>query len=121
MDEIRKALERIYKRDGSVTASAVVDAASKESSPLHNYFTWDDSEAAHQYRLTQARTLIKRVRVIAPDGVEEQIFHVPSITRGEGEYQIRSVVVSQPDAYERAMAAALSDLASAQENVDELR
>lgn len=65
VDEVREALERIAKddTDGLIEAEAVVEAASDPESPLHRYFTWDDNEAAHQYRLVQARHLIARVTV----------------------------------------------------------
>lgn len=117
MEEVRKELERIYKRDGALTATAVLKEAAQKGSPLHEHFTWDDSEAAQQWRLVQARNLIKRVKVISPAGTEERIIHVPSITRGEGEYQVQSVVASQPDKFERAMASARADLEAAEESV----
>ena len=122
MEEVRKELERIYRRDGSLTASVVLKEAAKKNSPLHDHFTWDDSEAAEQWRLVQARNLIKRVKIIAPTGKPERIIHVPNITRkGEGEYQIQSVVASQPDKFERAMGEALADLESARESVGVLK
>lgn len=121
MDGVRRELERIYKRDGVLTASTVLAEAESEMSALHSYFEWDDDAAAHSFRLIQARTLIRKVRVISPAGTEEVIIHVPSISRGEGEYQLRSVVVGQPDAYERAMKEALSNLSAAKTAVDELR
>ena len=68
MTEHQKAiadrLARITKRNhGVLTPDAVLEDAQKEDSPLHDQFTWDDSEAAHQWRLEQARTLIRSVRV----------------------------------------------------------
>jgi hypothetical protein len=35
----------------------------KDNPILHEYFRWDDGEAAHRYRLLQAGQLIRRVRV----------------------------------------------------------
>lgn len=65
--EVVEALEVIAKEDpdGLVQPEKVVEAASNPDSPLHRYFEWDDSEAAHQYRLHQARRLV--VRVIVKD------------------------------------------------------
>lgn len=57
-------LEKIRaKAQGVLTPDDVVKDARSASSPLHSHFTWDDSEAAHQFRLEQARTLIRNVRV----------------------------------------------------------
>lgn len=61
---IADRLARITKRNhGVLTPDAVLEDAKDEDSPLHDQFTWDDSEAAHQWRLEQARTLIRSVRV----------------------------------------------------------
>jgi hypothetical protein len=46
------------KNQGILRPEDVVDAARDEKSPLHSKFEWDDSAAAHQYRLCQARHLI---------------------------------------------------------------
>lgn len=42
---------------------AVVEAARAKSSPLHSKFEWDDTKAAHKYRLQQAAELIRVVTV----------------------------------------------------------
>lgn len=57
------ALEKIYDRDGCLTAEAVVREARKKSSPLHDQFTWDDTKAATKWREQQARTLIHRFKI----------------------------------------------------------
>lgn len=63
-DAIARTLARLAKAGrGILTPDAVVEAASDPGSPLHDYFEWDDTEAARKYRLDQARTLIRVVRV----------------------------------------------------------
>jgi Holliday junction resolvase-like predicted endonuclease len=49
--------------EGELTSSAVVNDARSQGSPLHSFFEWDDTEAAEQYRLHQARNLIRSVVV----------------------------------------------------------
>ena len=71
-----KSLERA----GKLTAHAVVDAARDAKSPLHGYFEWDDSKAAEQYRLDQARVLIRTVQVRITIGQDEYI-KVPQYVR----------------------------------------
>jgi hypothetical protein len=56
--EIIDTLSALAQR-GKLDPVAVVEAARPESSPLHDRFTWDDSEAAHQFRLIEARKLIQ--------------------------------------------------------------
>lgn len=51
-----------------VPAEAVVDYARDESTALHAYFDWDDTEAARKWRLEQARAVIRMtVEVISND------------------------------------------------------
>jgi len=59
------ALEKIREANGGLLPpQAVVEAASDPRNPLHSEFTWDNDQAAHLYRLDQARTLIRSVTVV---------------------------------------------------------
>jgi len=46
---------------GELTPEDVLADAASHNSPLHSYFEWSDTEAAKQYRLSQARGLIRAV------------------------------------------------------------
>jgi len=59
----RQRLQTIYERDGTLMPEAVISDAKKKTSPLHDYFTWDDGRAAHLWRIEQARRLIRSVRI----------------------------------------------------------
>lgn len=52
----------IARHGGRISPADVLDEAKDESSPLHEYFEWDDDEAAERYRLAQASSLIRRWR-----------------------------------------------------------
>ena len=61
---ITEAINAIAHRNkGRITPEEVVEAATDESSPLHDFFEWDDGIAGHRFRLEQARTLIRSVTV----------------------------------------------------------
>lgn len=49
---------------GELTPGDVVADARNPNSPLHPFFEWDDDDAAEQYRLQQARGLIRAVVAI---------------------------------------------------------
>lgn len=49
---------------GELTPEDVLADAKHDNSPLHSYFEWDDSAAAEQFRLQQARGLIRAVVAI---------------------------------------------------------
>lgn len=46
---------------GELTPEDILEDAKHDNSPLHEYFEWSDTAAAHQYRLQQARGLIRSV------------------------------------------------------------
>ena len=58
-------LRQHYK--GELTPKDVVDDARNPNSPLHSFFDWNDTSAAEQHRLHQARGLIRSVVAIFVD------------------------------------------------------
>lgn len=61
---IAKRLEKLTSLGGGrLTPEAVVQDAKSKTSPLHDQFEWDDSEAGKQWRLQQARELIRSVKI----------------------------------------------------------
>lgn len=70
-------LEKIANKNaGDLRPEAVVEAARTKRSPLHEFFEWDDSTAAHEYRLDQARHLIRSIEVVTvDDGDRVNAFH----------------------------------------------
>lgn len=60
--KIKEELEDVRANGGGILyPSATVAFAQDEDTELHKQFTWDDSQAAHQHRLWQARHLIRVV------------------------------------------------------------
>ena len=51
------------RNNGKLTPELVVRAAQAKSSPLHDYFDWDDKIAGARWRLEQARELIRSVKI----------------------------------------------------------
>ena len=66
-----KELERIRKKEGCLVPAVVVHEASKPRNPLHKEFVWDDSEAAVQFRLEQARKMLRSIQVVYEDMPKE--------------------------------------------------
>jgi hypothetical protein len=58
-EAILEELAQLYEEHGTLRAEDVVEFAQDESTALHSEFEWDDSEAARQYRLEQARKIIR--------------------------------------------------------------
>jgi len=94
--EIEHELETVRQREGGILRpQSVVEAARDEGSPMHDQFTWDDTEAAEAYRIEQARNLI-RVYVTVLHEEKPPIRTYVSISTerraGGGYYHVRDVM-----------------------------
>lgn len=67
---VGKELEEIEKKHGAVTANLLLDRARSQKSKLHSLFEWDDTVAAEQYRLHQARQIITAVAIVMEETKE---------------------------------------------------
>lgn len=71
----RRILELAAGNNETVSREMVLDDARAPESPLHDYFEWDDSVAAEQWRLTQANQLCRSIHVVYEnsDGEEDTL------------------------------------------------
>jgi len=65
-------LYSLYKKDKKLSPKKVVNAARPKSSPIHDFFVWDNTEAGEKYREYQARALIKDLAEIIYDDDTEK-------------------------------------------------
>ncbi len=118
-----EALKEIARRNGGLLQpQAVVDAARRESSPLHGAFCWDDTEAARRYRLIQAQSLIRSFRVEIEDNganVSVPVFVGVSSDRdgrsAENPYRLAADVAKSSDLLQVAERDALEQLGALKE------
>lgn len=110
-DRIAEELAVLAKRGRLSAARVVAWAKGHRNSTLHGCFTWDDTKAAHEYRLWQARELIVSVQVTYPDGQRRQVYVSPLATRHDGRGYHKLVdVVSDDEQRARFLAQALEEL-----------
>ena len=95
----------------------IVEAARAADSPLHRYFTWDDSEAASKYRLEEARSLARsfRVEIIEVKDERPTTFTVPGLVSvryadGKRGYETLRQIQSDEEKLQQTIAAAASQL-----------
>ena len=96
---VKAELELIAKQNrGLINPKKVVEFAKDKKTALHKKFTWDDTKAAYEYRLYQARELI-RVSVTVLDGGDTRVRAFVSLNQdrhGRGGYRsIRDVLSSE--------------------------
>ena len=103
--EERAAIDTLT-RQGRVKPAALVRAAASETHPLHHRFTWDDTEAAHQHRLQEARSVLRLyVHIVNVQPIRGKHHTGAVLTRGllydprepsTSGYAKRSAVVEDP-------------------------
>jgi hypothetical protein len=111
---IKAELERIRKSNkGVLMPEHVVNAARSKSSPLHSQFEWSDTKAAHQFRISQARALIRvYVTMFDAGGSKESRVYV-SLTNDRaagGGYRAMVDVLGDAGLREKLLDDALSDM-----------
>lgn len=73
MNRWQKELEKVrLAHKGRLHPKFVVEAARDPKSALHDRFEWDDTKAAHAYRLQVASDLIREVTFL-PKGSDEPV------------------------------------------------
>lgn len=99
---------------GQLKPSAVVQVAADEESPLHPHFDWSDTEAAHKWRLHQARQLIRvSVEMIGPKDSATMTRVFVSLTPDRTEdagYRVLTDVMSDPDYRKQLLIDALEEM-----------
>lgn len=96
-----------------LTPQNLLDANRAEDAPMHNDFEWNDSVAAEEYRLTQARYMI-RMLVFKPE--TEEVDATPQrayfkVSSDDG-YENLSVIIKNEDMYNALMKQAQKELSA---------
>ena len=83
------------KAQGNLTADAVVAEAANKRSPIHHLFEWDDSKAAHAYRIDQARMLLRGIQVRFE--THRETFEAPAFCRNPSTSSGYALVIRSPE------------------------
>lgn len=111
------------RSDGLLKARDVVELAKNEASPLHEYFTWDDTEAARKWRLEEAKLLIRSYTVYN----EELKIDVRALTSLDtdrndgGGFRWTMEVIERPDLRQQLIETALRELNSVRDKYGHIK
>lgn len=114
--EAGEELVRIEKAHGALKPSTIVEASKPEDAVLHPCFTWDDEEAARLHRESEARRIVRSVRVVkieSSTGRKEVSPSYISVTQPDGQgrsYISTARVLSDTDMRAQALCDALAQL-----------
>lgn len=123
---IREELEQIRdEHNGQIPPEAVIAFARNKNTALHTEFEWDDTEAAHQFRLEQARRIIRLNINIVPtkNGNVRVPVYVSLVAdrKNGGGYRTLNDVMSDDDMREQFLQQALDDLQRVRRKYETLR
>lgn len=124
-------LTRIKQKHGKLQAKAVVDESRPEDAPLHGNFEWNDGVAGENWRVFQARQLIRTVKIENPATQQQYHAFVHIGNRGEtkqgdeisreGYYECAEIVARDVDLFARALSEIQRKISGLQDSADELR
>lgn len=108
---VGRRLAELMSDTDETTAEAILADAKSPRSPLHSLFEWNNSRAAHEYRLEQARAVIRSVRVVYMDaGIVERQIRLATFIPSRGAYVSQARVLDQKAIRKEALALALRDM-----------
>ncbi len=119
---IGQRLEQLRQKHGELTADQVLTDARNPKSPLHDDFEWDDTAAAEQYRLAQARYILRSIVVVYDEAPEVPTRAFILVDSGSGEaYQSTCVALSDADMRLQVLEKAKKEMAAFRRRYSELR
>ena len=113
---VGKELERIQKSAGELTPETVVKKATPKDSLLHPCFEWDNTVAAKQYRISQARYMLRSIEVVveksddSDETLEIRAFHNVNNDEDESIYVTLQQARDNPVYWEQIKEKALAEI-----------
>lgn len=91
-------LVQLKADNGGITPEDVVEDARNPKSPTHDWFEWDNTEAAEKYRKSQASYLLRSINVVGTvNNVERETKLFYNVVMKERVYVTVEEVLTQED------------------------
>ena len=90
------AIEKIRKeKGGELSVNDVIEQAKSKKHILHTVFEWDDTKAAAEHRMTQARSLLRSIEIVYEDQPELPIrSHQITVQKKRGDKEGKTLYTS---------------------------
>lgn len=105
-----RELKKINTQNGNLSPATIVQSAKWKSSPLHCLFEWDDSKAAEQFRLQQARNLVNNIQVTVISNGEPTAIPVYEVVTVNGDRSYKHIETMTPENIEEVRARTVNEL-----------
>lgn len=108
-DEIMEICEELE----SATPQQILEKARDSNTELHKCFTWDDTEAAEKWRISEARAVVRNLKIIEqkldkqPEPTTIRVFYK---TDNESGYKPTKLILKKPDEYKTLVERCRSEL-----------
>jgi hypothetical protein len=108
-DEIMEICEELE----SATPQQILEKARDSNTELHKCFTWDDTEAAEKWRISEARAVVRNLKIIEqkPDKQSDpttiRVFYK---TDNESGYKPTKLILKKPNEYKSLVERCRSEL-----------
>ena len=95
-DEIMEICEELE----SATPQQILEKARDSNTELHKCFTWDDTEAAEKWRISEARAVVRNLKIIEqkpdkpPEPTTIRVFYKTDNKNG---YKPTKLILKKPD------------------------
>lgn len=110
VDIIAPYLRETLFPDGMFDEDIALADAKKKSSPLHKYLDWNDSTAAHKYRINQIKDMFVCFRIV-PVGGDSELPGVLNLEIANSrQYVATDIAMQSPDLCEQAVRSAIAGL-----------
>lgn len=122
---VAKHLESLESNGDGISPESVVDSARPKDSPIHKAFTWNNAEAANQFRLWQARHLIGSLEVriespLAGEPINVRAYLNASVEDSEQVYYSLGTIKGDPELRAQVLEQVRRDIASARSKLNAL-
>jgi len=115
-------LQELRDQNNGLTASIVIEEAKHKTSVLHGAFDWDDSSAAHEWRLHTARHLMRSVEIVSTNA-EGDVRNLPAFvfvkTESGPQYESLARVLSDEELRIQVLNKALKEFEQWQKRYEE--
>lgn len=108
-DEIMEICEELE----SATPQQILEKARDGNTELHKCFTWDDTEAAEKWRISEARSVVRNLKIVEvkpdkePEPTTIRVFYK---TDNSGGYKPTKLILNKPDEYKTLVERCRSEL-----------
>lgn len=107
--DAEKCYQEIISIGESATPDQILEYAKRPDTELHKCFEWDDSVAAHHYRLQQARTVVCHLVVVPQmQNAEPQKFRL--LQKTDDGYKPVKIIYQNKTEYEKLLERARGEL-----------